>query len=490
MAEAAFDAVGLLARLGVVPRGVASDSRRVHDGDLFAAWPGARQDGRAFIGDAIARGAGSVLWEPKDFRWDPGWKVPNAGVEQLASRVGHVADVVYGHPSRSMWMVGVTGTNGKTTTSQWIAQALDGMGRRCGVVGTLGMGLVGALEPGPNTTPDATVLHETLAGFRAAGAKAVAMEVSSIGLDQGRVNGATFDVAVFTNLTRDHLDYHGSMQAYGAAKAKLFAWPGLAVSVVNADDPFGQSLLDAIRRRGARTLSYGLANAEVAATGVSMGPRGLALRVATPWGRGETETGVVGAFNASNLLATLGTLLVSEVEIEDALAALARLRPPPGRMERHGGGERPLVVVDYAHTPDALEKVLAALRPAVAPGRELVCVFGCGGDRDPGKRPMMGRVAALCADRVFVTSDNPRGEDPASIAAAVSRGIVETGRRRWLVEPDRAAAIHAAIGAAKPGDVVLLAGKGHETYQEVAGERRPFSDAGEADAALAAWSGG
>ena len=489
MAEPAFDPVALFARIGRAPRRVTSDSRDVRAGDAFAAWPGSRVDGRAYIPDAIARGAGTVLWESQGFRWSADWTVPNAGVDRLAAKLGYIADVVYGQPSRDLWMVAVTGTNGKTTTSQWIAQALDAAGRRCGVIGTLGIGLAGALAPSANTTPDAAVFHETLAAFRAAGAKAVSMEVSSIGLDQGRVNGATFDVAVFTNLTRDHLDYHGTMAAYGDAKARLFSWPGLACSVINADDPYGQRLIDEVRGRGGRAMSYGLAGADVEATGVAMGPRGLSLGVSTPWGRGEVDTAVVGAFNVSNLLATLGALLASDVALDPALDALSRLAPPPGRMERHGGDDRPLVVVDYAHTPDALEKVLAALRPAVARGRELVCVFGCGGDRDPGKRPAMGRVAATLADRVIVTSDNPRGEDPAAIAGAVAKGIVETGQRHWLVELDRAAAIAAAVRAAKPGDVVLVAGKGHESYQETAGERRPFSDARAAEDALAAWGG-
>ena len=489
MAEPAFDAVALLARMGASPRRITSDSRQVGSGDAFAAWPGTRVDGRAFIPEALSRGAGSVLWEARGFRWDAGWSVPNAAVEQLATKLGYIANVVYGNPSRDLWMVGVTGTNGKTTTSQWIAQALDDAGRRCGVIGTLGIGMYGALEPAPNTTPDAAVFHEMLARFRDAGAKAVSMEVSSIGLDQGRVNGATFDIAVFTNLTRDHLDYHGTMAEYGAAKARLFSWPGLAVSVINADDPYGQRLIDEVRGRGGRALSYGLASAEVAATGVALGPRGYSLGVSTPWGRGKVETGVVGAFNVSNLLATLGALLASDVELDAALDALARLGPPPGRMERHGGGSAPLVVIDYAHTPDALEKVLAALRPVVMEGRELVCVFGCGGDRDPGKRPLMGRIAGALADRVIVTNDNPRYEDAAAIASAVARGVVESGQRRWLVELDRAAAIQAAVRAAKVGDVVLVAGKGHEAYQEIAGERRPYTDARAAEDALAAWSG-
>jgi UDP-N-acetylmuramyl-tripeptide synthetase len=385
-------------------------------------------------------------------------------------------------------MVGVTGTNGKTTTSQWIAQALDAAGRRCGVIGTLGTGFRGELEPASNTTPDAAIFHETLARFRDRGAKAVAMEVSSIGLDQGRVNGATFDVAVFTNLTRDHLDYHGTLSDYGAAKAKLFSWPGLACSVINADDPFGQRLIDEVRGRGGRALSYGLANAEVAATGIAAGPRGYSLGVATPWGRGTVDTGVVGAFNVSNLLATLGALLASDVGLDDALDALARLTPPPGRMERHGGDGRPMVVIDYAHTPDALDKVLAALRPVVAPGRQLVCVFGCGGDRDPGKRPQMGRIAGDRADRVVVTSDNPRLEDPGTIAGAIAKGLADAGHRNWSIELDRDAAIRGAVHGARRGDVVLVAGKGHEDYQDVGGERRAFSDARVADAALAGWS--
>ncbi len=485
MAGPAFDPVAMLARLGRAPRRITSDSREVGAGDAFAAWPGTRVDGRAYIPDAIARGAGAVLWESQGFRWNAGWKVPNAGVDRLATKLGYVADAVYGHPSRSLWIVGVTGTNGKTTTSQWIAQALDDSGRRCGVIGTLGIGLRGALEPAANTTPDAALFHETLARFRDAGAKAVSMEVSSIGLDQGRVNGTTFDVAVFTNLTRDHLDYHGSMAAYGDAKARLFSWPGLACSVINADDAYGQRLIDEVRGRGGRAMSYGVANAEVAATSVAMGPRGLSLGVATPWGPGEVDTGVVGAFNVSNLLATLGALLASDVGLERALDALSRVAPPPGRMERHGGGGRPLVVIDYAHTPDALEKVLVAMRPAVAEGCDLVCVFGCGGDRDPGKRPLMGEIATRLADVAIVTSDNPRSEDPRAIVSQIAAGAGPNHE----AEVDRAAAIARALHISRAGDVVLIAGKGHETYQEIGGERFPFNDLEVARGLLEAGSG-
>jgi UDP-N-acetylmuramoyl-L-alanyl-D-glutamate--2,6-diaminopimelate ligase len=311
------------------------------------------------------------------------------------------------------------------------------------------------------------------------------MEVSSHGLDQGRVNGVAFDVALFTNLSRDHLDYHGTMAAYGAAKARLFAWPGLSAAVVNIDDPFGRSLAEDTRRRGVRTITYGGAGADVVSTGIGIGPRGLVLSVATPWGRGDVETAVVGAFNATNLLGVLGVLVASDVPFAAALAALRDLAPPAGRMQRLGGDDAPLVVVDYAHTPDALEKALTALRPAVRPGRSLAVVFGCGGDRDKGKRPLMGRIAATLADRVVVTSDNPRSEPPQAIAQAIAEGIHESGNRRYRVELDRAAAIRLALSDAQPGDVVLIAGKGHEPYQEIAGLRLPFSDVAVARRALA-----
>jgi UDP-N-acetylmuramoyl-L-alanyl-D-glutamate--2,6-diaminopimelate ligase len=387
-------------------------------------------------------------------------------------------------------MVGITGTNGKTSCAHWIAAGLDAAGRRTAVLGTLGNGLIGALESAANTTPDAALLQQMLAEYRVAGAQAAVMEVSSHGIDQGRVNGVAFDVALFTNLSRDHLDYHATMAAYGAAKAKLFAWPGLRVGVINADDTFGQSLLDSARSDGRKVLSYGFGAADIAGSGLTSLPAGgLAFTVETPWGKGRVTTPLVGAFNASNLLGVLGVLLISGVAFESALAILAGVEAPPGRMERLGGGDRPLVVIDYAHTPDALDKVLTALRPAVGEGRELISVFGAGGERDRGKRPEMGRLAARLADRVLVTSDNPRGEDPAAIASEIVHGIRDTGNRRYSVELDRAVAIASAIGDARRGDIVLLAGKGHETYQECNGARVPFSDAEHAARALASWSG-
>jgi UDP-N-acetylmuramoyl-L-alanyl-D-glutamate--2,6-diaminopimelate ligase len=483
---AEIDVAALLARVRARPRRITADSRQVEAGVAFAAYPGSARDGRTFIGDAIARGAAAVLWEPKDFEWNGEWKAPNSAVPHLKHAVGSIADFLYGSPSRDLWMVGVTGTNGKTSCAHWIAHALDACGRRAAILGTLGNGLVGALAPAPNTTPDACVLHELLAQLRHAGAQAVAMEVSSHGLEQGRVNGIAFDVALFTNLSRDHLDYHGTMAAYGAAKARLFAWPGLSTIVVNAEDPFGRSLIEDARRRGQKHVTYGLAGADITATSLAMGREGLAVSIATPWGRGEVETQVVGAFNAANLLGVLGVLLASDVPLAAAIESLGALVPPAGRMQRLGGGDAPLVVVDYAHTPDALDKALVALRPAVRAGRELRVVFGCGGDRDKGKRPQMGRIAASLADRVYVTNDNPRSEDPQAIAQAIVQGIREAGNRRYRVELDRGAAIRLALEDAQPGDVVLVAGKGHEPYQETAGVRRPFSDLATAREALSA----
>ncbi len=482
------EVAAILSRLPVKPRRVVSDSRRVQAGDAFAAYKGTRADGRAFIGDAIARGAVAVLWDDDAFAWKSEWVVPNTPVPKLAQRLGFVADFIYGHPSAALWTVGVTGTNGKTSCTQWIAQALSAQGRATGVVGTLGSGMPGALLPSANTTPDAAELQALLAAMVAEGARGVALEVSSHGLDQGRVNGVKFDVAVFTNLTRDHLDYHGTMAAYGAAKAQLFSWPSLKARIVNADDAFGQHLIETLRRERRPVMTYGRTRADVRSTAVAMTSAGIVMDVETPAGRGTATTALIGDFNVHNLLATLAALLASDVPLADALAALSALAPPPGRMQRLGGDHQPVIVVDYAHTPDALAQALSALRPAVAEGGELVAVFGAGGDRDPGKRAEMGAIAARLADRVVVTSDNPRSEDPGVIAQAIVDGINATPAPHapYRLELDRASAIGAAVERADVGDVVLIAGKGHEAYQEQNGVRTPFSDVERATAALAA----
>ena len=457
--------------------GITADSRRAVPRVAFAAYPGARCDGRAFIDDALSRGAAAVVWEARDFAWDSRWKVPQIGVADLKTNVGPIAAAVHGHPSRTLWTIGVTGTNGKTSCAHWIAHALAKCGgRRVAVVGTLGNGFVDALEPSSNTTPDACLLQEWLAHWRDEGADGVAMEVSSHGLDQGRVNGVAFDVALFTNLTRDHLDYHVTMAAYGEAKARLVAWPGLQVAVVNAGDAFGRDLIARAHLRGQRVISYGADDADIAATEVDMAGSRMTIAIRSPQGRGTLSTALTGAFNVQNLLGVLGVLLASDVALTDALAALATVTAPPGRMERLGGERDPLVVVDYAHTPDALAQVLAAMRPAVRDGGRLICVFGCGGDRDRGKRAPMGEVAGRLADRVIVTSDNPRGEDPRAIADDILAGLGACASES-TVELDRARAIEQALDGAHQSDVVVVAGKGHEDYQETNGERRLFSDA-------------
>lgn len=477
----------ILERLGITVGELTSDSRKAMPGTVFAAYPGEVRDGRDFIAQAVARRADGVLWEADHYQWDPALDIPNAGVAGLKTRIGEIAAYVYGEPSHALHMVGVTGTNGKTSVAHWVAQAFTQLGRKTAVVGTVGNGFPsvgttpGALTPALNTTPDAIELQQRLAAYRQQGAVACAMEVSSHGLAQGRVNGTRFNVAVLTNLSRDHLDYHGNMETYADAKARLFNWPGLQWVVVNVDDEFGRRLES--ETRPARVAGYGFQRGAVVGEKLHLSQAGLHLRVHTDWGNVEFDVPLLGRFNAANLLAVLTTLLVSDVKLDDACQALAHVTPPPGRMQTLGGNEHPLVVVDYAHTPDALEKVLATLRE-IAGGGRLICVFGCGGNRDKGKRPLMGRATAKGADEIWVTSDNPRNEDPHHIIQDILAGM--NGKPH--VEPDRARAIFEAIGGAHQGDVVLIAGKGHEDYQEVAGERLPFSDVAVAKKALEAWT--
>jgi UDP-N-acetylmuramoyl-L-alanyl-D-glutamate--2,6-diaminopimelate ligase len=486
-----------LREAGVRVIGLGADSRTLSPGEVFLAYPGARADGRRFIGTAIARGAAAVLWERTGFAWDARWRVPNLPADHLRALAGPLAHEVYRRPSEKLWTIGVTGTNGKTSCSQWIAQALAGLGRKTGVIGTLGRGFLDAatgssdgLDPDPNTTPDAIVLHRTLAGFVQDGAQAAAMEVSSIGLDQGRVDGVRFDAALFTNLSRDHLDYHRGLAAYAAAKLKLFHAPGLRHAVLNLDDALGARIAQSLAGTAVQRVGYSLTRGagrqaglerHLEAHDISIGDRGITFALASAWGDARVESALVGRFNVANLLGVLGVLLASGTSLAESVRAVEALRPVPGRMQRIGGGDRPLVVVDYAHSPDALDKVLAAVADvARARNGKLVCVFGCGGERDHGKRPLMGAAASRHADFVVVTSDNPRGEDPDQIIAEILPGV----RVAHAVESDRRTAIRLAVGRCASGDVIVVAGKGHEAYQEVAGERLPFSDAAEALAAL------
>jgi UDP-N-acetylmuramoyl-L-alanyl-D-glutamate--2,6-diaminopimelate ligase len=475
-------------------RRVVADSRKLQPGDVFLAYPGHASDGRQYIRDAIARGAAAILWEREGFVWDSAWNVPNLPVDRLRWLVSDIADEVFDHPSQKMWMIGVTGTNGKTSISQWIARALNHLERKCAVIGTLGTGFPGNLSTAVNTTPDAISLQEDLAKFHAEGARAVAMEVSSIGLDQGRVSGCAMDVAVFTNLTRDHLDYHRTMDAYAAAKAALFDMPGLKSVILNFDDMMGVVQARRLASEGRlRVVGYSLvpdnahaapAHVMIVASNLQTTAAGMRFRITYEDHAADLSVGLVGQFNVSNLLAVVGVLLESGYGFEQAIAAVRELTPPEGRMQTIGGIGEPLAVVDYAHTPDALEQALRALRHTVASrGGKLICVFGCGGDRDPGKRPMMGEVAVRLADKVVVTSDNPRSEDPQTIIEQIARGAPQA---QCLA--DRAEAIRAAIVEAGQDDVVLIAGKGHEDYQEVKGQKHHFSDADHAKAALGARS--
>ncbi len=450
--------------------GLALDSREIQPGWLFLAVPGQASDGRGYIAQAVANGACAVAYEAGQDFTPPAVAAPVIAIQNLKHTVGHIADRFYGSPSRHLLVIGVTGTNGKTTCSYLLAQVLDRPDARCGVIGTVGVGFPGALAAATHSTPDAVRVHGLLAEFLSQGATGVCMEVSSHALDQGRVQGVVFSVALFTNLTRDHLDYHGSMQAYGDAKARLFAWPGLKAAVINRDDAFGRELIERAAGHCAVT-SYGLDAGDVHALELRPSLQGLELRVTTPSGELTLHSGLLGRFNAANLLAVLACLSACGRPLPDSAARLARARAPSGRMERYGRGpQAPTVVVDYAHSPDALEKVLGALREHVQ-GR-LWCVFGCGGDRDRGKRPEMGRIAEALADGVILTDDNPRSEDPDAIVADIVAGM----RAPPQVIRDRGAAIRAAIRQAGAGDIVLIAGKGHEDYQQIGAQRLPFSD--------------
>ncbi|MDD2914058.1 MAG: UDP-N-acetylmuramoyl-L-alanyl-D-glutamate--2,6-diaminopimelate ligase [Gallionella sp.] len=485
-----------LTKFGVNITRLVTDSRAVRQGDTFVAYPGEKTDGRQFIAQAIAQGANAVVWEAQNFVWDKAWQIPNFAVSDLRHKAGWLADAVYGAPSEKSWLVGITGTNGKTSICHWIANALTAAGKKCALIGTLGNGFAGALQASANTTPDAIHVHGLLADYLHADAQAVAMEVSSHALAQGRVNGVRFDVALLTNLSRDHLDYHGDMESYAASKRKLFDWNQLKYAVLNLDDAFGAELAGQLQDAKTEIVGYGMSDAAlqlaerlgirmVYGNLAQMSGQGLRLNIHSSWGGEQLNSMLVGRFNAANLLGALAVLLVSGVELADAVVSLNKVQAVPGRMQRLGSKDQPTVIVDYAHTPDALEKVLLALREvSSSSGGNLICVFGCGGDRDRGKRPMMGLVAEKFSDHCIVTSDNPRSEDPQRIIAEIAGGMT-ADKHETIV--DRAAAIERAIGLALQQDTVLIAGKGHEDYQEIGGVRHPFSDTDIAGRALQQW---
>lgn len=467
---------------GVVISGLGLDSRAIGPGEAFFALAGARGHGLDHAEQALAAGATAIVFEPPA---PAGTTVPDRALALpgLRTELGAIADRFHGQPSRAMVVIGVTGTNGKTSTVQLLAQALEGAGHCAASIGTLGVGRPGALCAGERTTPDVLTVHRLLAGLRADSVDHVAMEVSSHALDQGRVDGVRFGIAVFTNLSRDHLDYHGSMVTYGAAKARLFSCAGLAAAVINLDDAFGRSLFAGLAgvKRPIGVSVQGELAASVRAHAVALGPGGLHFDLQIGEHALPVHSPLLGRFNVDNLLAVAGVLHALDWPLAAIAARLASLQPVPGRMQRLGGTDgQPLVVIDYAHTPDALEQALASLRDH-ARGR-MLCLFGCGGERDAGKRPQMAAIAERLADSVVVSDDNPRDEDGDAIVAAIVAGFERP--EAVAVERDRALAIGWIIAQASPDDVVLIAGKGHETYQESAGRRLPFDDARQAQQAL------
>ncbi|HTV97218.1 MAG TPA: UDP-N-acetylmuramoyl-L-alanyl-D-glutamate--2,6-diaminopimelate ligase [Steroidobacteraceae bacterium] len=465
---------------------LAIDSREARAGSLFLALPGTRSHGLEYAADAAARGARAVLWDPGAGAAAPSlpeqvFCAPVPGLRQL---VGRIADRFFRWPSSQMRIVGITGTNGKTTCAYLVAQCLERLNHQAAYIGTIGWGRIGALHTPTHTTPDAVSVHRSLARLKSQGVRDVAMEVSSHALDQGRVDGVHFLSAAFTNLSRDHLDYHASMQAYGEAKARLFAAPDLECAIVNVGDAFGRELAHRLAGRAPLTAVWigtgadaWLAERFLHASDVRLDLHGISLQIQSSFGEVSVRTRLLGRFNAENSLVVLGCLLSLGVPLAEAAAALEACVPPPGRMEviETGAPGKPLVVVDYAHTPDALAKALGALREHCQ--GELWCVFGCGGDRDAGKRPIMGAIADELADEIIVTDDNPRTEDPLEIIRAITRGIQAHAAR---VIPDRGAAIAAALKRARAADVVLIAGKGHEDYQIYGASRLSFSDRREA----------
>ncbi|HEX4269224.1 MAG TPA: UDP-N-acetylmuramoyl-L-alanyl-D-glutamate--2,6-diaminopimelate ligase [Steroidobacteraceae bacterium] len=481
---------------------VTLDSRTAGPGALFLACRGHGRHGAEFVGEALARGASAVLYEPVPGALElieAGLRGPAGGafrdvfvasIPQLSRYAGVIADRFFGEPSAAVTVAGITGTNGKTTCAWLLAQALGQCERPAAYMGTIGFGFPGVLAATEHTTEDAVTVHRRLAALRALGAEVVSMEVSSHALDQHRVGGVRFHTAAFTNLTRDHLDYHGSMTAYADAKARLFGWPGLAVRVINVDDAFGAQLAaqlsaaQLVITTRASVRHEPIAGARVvSARRVEAAISGLIIEIESSWGTAQLNVPLIGEFNADNVLTVLAVLLAWDIPLAQAAAALESCRAAPGRMETFGGGDAtPLAIVDYSHTPDALAKALRAARRHCR--ARLRVIFGCGGDRDPGKRPMMGRIAAELADELVVTDDNPRNEPPERIVADILAGI--PSGTAVAVEHDRALAIRRTLERSGPADVVLIAGKGHEAYQTYGSERRPFSDQSVARAVLEA----
>lgn len=467
--------------------GVSIDSRQLKPGEVFLAYPGFKTDGREYIAQALAAGASAILYEPMNFSVPPQDNIPLVAFPNLKEHLGSLVARWFNYPTRYLHVVGVTGTNGKTSCSHFLAHSLTKLGSPCGILGTVGAGLPPALKINALTTPHVVEIQQLAADLVTQGATALAMEVSSHALVQGRVNSVHFSTAVFTNLTQDHLDYHGSMAAYGAAKAQLFHWPSLQNAIINLDDPFGYALYLELKEQPQLNVvgytsnkqTFSLGGQVVHARHIRSDRNGIQAHVITPWGEGLLHSKLIGHFQLHNLLAvlaSLGTIFIEKAQshtLNDILNVMHDLQGVPGRMQCFGGGDKPLVIVDYAHTPDALLNVLQSLRTYKP--RKLWNVFGCGGDRDTTKRPLMGKIAADWSDAIIITNDNPRTESPQKIIEDILAGIRDS--QHFTIEYDRTKAITAAILQAEADDIVLIAGKGHENYQVMGNERLHFSDA-------------
>ena len=448
---------------------ISNDSRHVKKNSIFLAYPGIHTDGRKYIAEALKKGAKAIVYEKKNFTWQKSWDAPHYGINDLKNNEGEIAHIFFKEPSKELLTIGITGTNGKTTCAYWISEIQNLLGKKTGLIGTLGYGHK-KLKPHAYTTPDAIFNHRILKEFKTEKIKSVVMEVSSHALSQGRVNGILFDVAVFTNLSRDHLDYHLNFKNYFDAKKKLFHFPSLKVAVINIDDAYGKKLKLSLVQNKTKVITYGIKNGDIRASHIEYSLSSTTFQLITKKETYKVKAPIVGEFNVYNLLAVISGLVGSGLPIQKVIKQVSHISQVPGRMERLGTKLTPQVFIDYAHTPDALKKALGTLKDQTE--GKLVCVFGCGGDRDKGKRKEMAEAASDLADTNFITSDNPRSESPKKIISEISRSMSGA----YKIEIDRHKAIFKAIEQAKKQDIILIAGKGHETYQEINGVRYPFSD--------------
>jgi UDP-N-acetylmuramoyl-L-alanyl-D-glutamate--2,6-diaminopimelate ligase len=458
-----------LKKIGLHLSDISNDSRYVKKNSLFLAYPGLHVDGRNYIADALSKGAKVILYEKKDFVWKKSWNVPHLSVDDLKSKEGEIAHIFFKEPSRKIHTIGITGTNGKTSCAYWLAELQNTLGKKTGLIGTLGYGYK-KLKAHTYTTPDAISNHRIFREFKVSRINSVVMEVSSHALAQGRVNSIHFDVAVFTNLSRDHLDYHLTFKNYFNEKKKLFHFPSLKVAVINIDDVYGKKLKVSLAKKKVKVITYGIKDGDMRATHITYSASRTTFRLHYKKEIYEVNVPLVGKFNVYNILAVISTLVGSGVAVKKIIKHLDSISQVPGRMEKIGKKSAPKIFIDYAHTPDALQKALETLKDKT--DGKLICVFGCGGNRDIGKRKGMAIASSEFADMSIVTSDNPRNENPKKIISEISKYM----KGSFSIEINRDKAIKKAIQFANKEDVILIAGKGHEKYQEIQGIKYPFSD--------------